>query len=592
VRYLRDDLLNPLPDSSPRGENLRYASVYDKIKEARQEDDDDSPQGEWQRQRKKADLPAVFKLAGDVLATKSKDLQVAAWLCEALLRREGFAALPECIFLIHELQLRFWDILYPELDNGSPEFRATPGEWFSSRCDYLLRRIPIAGKSFDWLKYKESRTIPYENDLRDDKDKARREEAVTEQRPLPEEFDSAFNSTPKSFYVAACVDLEAATEALASLEAFCDEKYGNVAPNFGKVRNVLSELKQGLEGLLKKKRELEPDPAPAGVAEIESALAETTEPQQQEFAQPTTETPKSSDPEEIFAIIGRLAAHMRKTDPQAVAAYLLSRSARWGELRSAGDSLDSSLLAAPSTDLRQNLKRFSNEGNWEELLNATETAMVSPCGRAWLDLQRYAWTACSQLGYYAVAKAICSELRALVRDFPSLPTVALADDTPAANPETRAWIEQNILDPQPEPSPVFVDAAPQPRASVNGHTDHYQEAAQLARAGRMVEAMELLGRNTGDSDSGREKFLRHLRVSQLCLNTGHFAIAYPILQDLFAEMQRRELLDWEGTDFVVEPLKLLVQCIDKTSQDTQERARIYNLLCRLEPGVALQLQRS
>lgn len=591
MRYLREDLLSPLPDANPRGENLRYASVYDKIKEARQEDEDDSPQGEWQRQRKKADIPAVLKLAGDALATKSKDLQLAVWLCEALLRREGFAALPECIFLIHELQLRFWDILYPELDDGNPEFRATPQEWFSSRCDYLLRRTPIAGKSFNWLKYKEARTIPYENDLREDKDKARREEAVAEHKPLPEEFDSAFNSTPKSFYVAACADLEAAKEALASLGAFCDEKYGKLAPHFGKVRNVISELKQGLEGLLKKKRELEPDPAPAVVAEIESALAPAADPPQHESVQTIAEAPKSSDPEEIFAIIGRLAAHMRKADPSAVAAYLLSRSARWGELRSAGDSLDPSLLAAPSTDLRQNLKRFSNENNWEELLNATETAMVAPCGRAWLDLQRYSWTACSQLGYYAAAKAICSELRALVRDFPSLPTMALADDTPAANPETRAWIEQNILDSQPEPSALFVEAAPQPAPSVNGHVDHYQEAAQLARSGRMLEAMELLGRNTGASDSGREKFLRHLRISQLCLNTGHFAIAYPILQDLFAEMQRRELLDWEGTDFVVEPLKLLVLCIDKTSQDTQERAKIYNLLCRLEPGVALQLQR-
>lgn len=588
MRYLRDDLLNPLPESNPRGENLRYASVYDKIKEARQEDEDDSPQGEWQRQRKKADLSAVLKLAGDALATKSKDLQLAVWFCEGLLRREGFSALPECIFLLHELQLRFWDILYPELEDGSPEFRATPQEWFASRCDYLLRRIPIAGKSFDWLKYKESRTIPYENDLREDKDKARREEAVAEHKPLPEEFDSAFNNTPKSFYVAACTDLETATEALVSLEAFCDEKYGKVAPTFGKLRNIINELKQGIDGLLKKKRELEPDQASTAVAEIESTLAEASVAGQHESAQAIAEPPKSADPEEIFAIIGRLAAHMRKTDPSAVAAYLLSRSARWGELRSSGDSLDPSLPAAPSTDLRQNLKRFSNDGNWEELLNATEAAMVSPCGRAWLDLQRYAWTACSQLGYYAAARAICSELRALLRDFPSLPSAALADDTPAANPETRAWIEQNILDPQPEPSPVF--AAPQP-AALNGHADHYQEAAQLARSGRMVEAMELLGRPTGESDSGREKFLRHLRVSQLCLSTGHFTIAYPILQDLFAEMHRRELLDWEGTGFVVEPLRLLVQCIDKTSQDTQERAKIYNLLCRLEPGVALQLQR-
>ena len=87
---LRDDLLNPIPGENPSGANLRYAPVYDKIKEARREDDD-APQGEWARERKVADWKQVIKLAGEALATKSKDLQLAAWLTEAMLRTEGFA---------------------------------------------------------------------------------------------------------------------------------------------------------------------------------------------------------------------------------------------------------------------------------------------------------------------------------------------------------------------------------------------------------------------------------------------------------------------------------------------------------------------
>ena len=89
---LRDDLLNPIPGDNPSGANLRYAPVYDKIKEARREDDD-APQGEWERERKVADWKQVIKLAGEALATKSKDLQLAAWLTEAMLRTEGFAGL-------------------------------------------------------------------------------------------------------------------------------------------------------------------------------------------------------------------------------------------------------------------------------------------------------------------------------------------------------------------------------------------------------------------------------------------------------------------------------------------------------------------
>src|SRR3954452_6280702 len=110
---LRDDLLNPIPGANPSGENLKYAPVYDKIKEARRQDDD-APQGEWQRERKIADYIQVLKLAGDALATKSKDLQLAAWITEALVNREGFSGLNQGLKLTQGLIVNFWDTLYPE----------------------------------------------------------------------------------------------------------------------------------------------------------------------------------------------------------------------------------------------------------------------------------------------------------------------------------------------------------------------------------------------------------------------------------------------------------------------------------------------
>ncbi|HLJ86713.1 MAG TPA: type VI secretion system protein TssA [Candidatus Angelobacter sp.] len=598
MSLLREDLLTPLP-GDPKGENLRYAPVYDKIKEARQEDEDDSPQGDWQRPLKRADFAAVLKLAGEALATKSKDLQLAAWLSEAAIRREGFGALPECIKLMHELQVRFWDVLYPELEDGNPEFRATPQEWFSSRCDYLLRRVPLTKKGPDWLRYKESRSVGYEEAANDDDKKQRREEAIADGKLTAEDFDEAFTSTPKAFYVATSAHLEGAEEALAALESFCDEKYGNVAPSFAKLRSVLVEVKQTADILLHKKRELEPDP----VAEEETIAAEEEPVIEQELEpsapvvaaprRPSASLPQNAptSAEEAGAVIAQAAECLRKLDPSAVAPYLLSRSLRWGELRSAGDSPDPMFLVAPATDVRQTLKRLSLDSNWDELLNAAEAAVASPCGRAWLDLHRYTWRASSELGYSAVAKAICSEVRSLLHDFPDLPSWVLADDTPTANPETNSWLQEYVIvSPKVEESAPIVQIAPSTDSVQNGSPDQFEAAAELARNGRLGEAMEILSRPGSHENSGREKFLRQLRVSQLCLSTGNSAIAYPILQSLFAEIQRRGLLEWESTSFNVQPLALLVQCIDKTGQDAQQRSQIYDLLCRLEPTVALQLQ--
>jgi len=37
---------------------------------------------------------------------------------------------------------------------------------------------------------------------------------------------------------------------------------------------------------------------------------------------------------------------------------------------------------------------------------------------------------------------------------------------------------------------------------------------------------------------------------------------------------------------------MLVQCIDRTTRDQQERSHAYSLLCRLGPVAALQLEKS
>lgn len=88
---LREDLLAPVAGENPSGDDLYYDKVFDQIKEARREDEDDLPEGDWERaQKKKADHRAVIKLAGEALAKKSKDLRLAGWLVESQLRVEGF----------------------------------------------------------------------------------------------------------------------------------------------------------------------------------------------------------------------------------------------------------------------------------------------------------------------------------------------------------------------------------------------------------------------------------------------------------------------------------------------------------------------
>jgi type VI secretion system protein ImpA len=90
--------------------------------------------------------------------------------------------------------------------------------------------------------------------------------------------------------------------------------------------------------------------------------------------------------------------------------------------------------------VRTRMKTLAANKRWADLLELTESAAATECARGWLDLQRYAITACEGLGYMAAANAIKSELRCLLADYPKLVSSTLLDDTGAANPETGAWL--------------------------------------------------------------------------------------------------------------------------------------------------------
>src|SRR5215472_6047769 len=77
--------LVPIPGDNPSGRNLAYDPAYDEIREARRAEDQ-THQGEWKRETKAADWDAVVALGGACLRTRTKDLQVAAWVAEALAR--------------------------------------------------------------------------------------------------------------------------------------------------------------------------------------------------------------------------------------------------------------------------------------------------------------------------------------------------------------------------------------------------------------------------------------------------------------------------------------------------------------------------
>jgi type VI secretion system protein ImpA len=602
---LREDLLVPIPGDNPSGQNLHYAPVYDKIKEARRKEDPIA-QGDWQRALKEADYRLVIKLATDALAKTTKDLQIGAWLSEALVYQEGLSGLADGIALLHGLLENFWDTVHPEIEDGDLEMRAAPLAWVGEyrEMELAVRSIPITKGRLNWLKYKESRAVGYEADIGESDSKRRtRAEAIADGKLTPEEFDADVTNTSLQELEELIAEADVALEKLATLDELTQEKFGNDAPSYRLLRTAIEDVQHTARILAGTKPKAEPEPeaeeVEAAAEEEYAAEASSTDaaPAAAKRAKVKVTAAEPADRDDAIHRIVAAAAFMRREDPKNPGPYLVIRGLRWGELRASTEP-NPELLEAPSTEIRQQIKRLMLDGEWQQVLEHAESAMGLPCGRGWLDLQRYSVRACSELGYEydTVAASIRSELRALLKDFPQLPSMTLLDDTATANAETQAWLKE-FMEPEPAAVPEQAQEVPDPiedddytAQEAESHTpDTYDLALEALRSGNHEQAMQLISQQVGQERSGRGRFLRRMQLAQICIYSNRHAIAYPLLQDLAQEIETRKLENWEQPESIAQTLALLLQTMQKLRFDESERKKIYGQICRLDPIQAARL---
>ncbi|MBL0938797.1 MAG: type VI secretion system protein TssA [Gemmatimonadaceae bacterium] len=600
--------LAPISPDQPAGADLRYDTRLDPIKEARREEL--LPGTDF----KLADWAAVIAQCSALLQKETKDLQLAAWLTEALVRRNGVPGLLTGVSITRGLLEGFWDTIYPLPEDDDLELRAGPLEWVGTKLALPLRLSPIFGR-FSCADLDTARTVPDESKAQQDNEaRTAREAAIADGKPTPEEVAQDQEALNKGQLRSLIADIDATVAELQALERFCDERMGRDAPTFGPLRSALDEPRRILTSLLARVLETDPDPideptAEDGAGEGDAGEGDGTLP---------TEPTSAADAGRRIGTIARWLRQEQRANP---AAYRLLRGYRWGELLTDTPVLNERLLEAPPTAIRSRLRALLLDGKWPELLEQGESLMATTAGRGWLDLQRYAWTAATNLGgeYAAVATAIRAELRTLLATFPQLPRLMLMDETPTANDETRAWIADEVL-----ADPAQVAAEPTDEADalpsdgtelvadaiVEDHrtaeqgglartrgrhpaaagADPFVQALAEHRAGRPQRAIELLTAELQRERSPRGRFLRQTQIAFVMVEAGLHAVAHPILQQLVERIDERKLDEWESGPLVAQPLALMHRVLVARNEDSSEQERLYLRICRLDPIQALGLR--
>ncbi|MCW5581316.1 MAG: type VI secretion system protein TssA [Luteimonas sp.] len=322
-----DDLLAPLPGADPCGEDLAFSAEYDRLQEARRNDDPTLDQGEWVTDLKIADWPAVEAGTAELLRTRTKDLQLAVWSAEAGARLHGFRGLAAGYRLVAGLCDRYWDTLHPVPDGGDQEQRIGNLGWLLSHSPDWIRDIPLAAGPqgrFGQVHFDTARARQANPD---------EHAAAVDGLPQLEVMEAARRATPREFCMALLESVPDCEAALRDLERVVDARLGVDGPSFAAVRDQLAHSHRLVvryardAGVLLDGNEAVTEAgAEAGDAGLDAGGT----------AAPAVagggQNAQIASRREALAQLRRVAEFFRRTEPHSPVAYLADKAARWGEM--------------------------------------------------------------------------------------------------------------------------------------------------------------------------------------------------------------------------------------------------------------------
>lgn len=316
-------LVQPISDLLPSGESLRRGTIYDKIKEARREDDPGLAQGIWKTDVKRADWREVEKVALDALQSKSKDLRIAAWLTEAWLNERGFSGAERGLRVIEGLCDRFWDSVYPQIEDDDLDSRMAPISWINDKLSVSLKLVPITAPNtkepdiLHWQHWEKASMLeragqkPGEGDV------------------STPQFQTAVLLTPAKFYRRISQEIHDLKQAAEELEKLIDKKVGQPMAALWQFKEILDSMGAFVGQALDQKAEEEPG-------------SEEGEPGE---AGATTEFTSHDDPggqgvrwgpirnrAEAYQRLSEAADYLLQKEPHSPVPHLIRRAVSWGNM--------------------------------------------------------------------------------------------------------------------------------------------------------------------------------------------------------------------------------------------------------------------
>jgi type VI secretion system protein ImpA len=326
-----DQLVEPIAEDKPVGEDLREDaspnSDYYTVKGERQAARSAERKNLFDRDTSEADAHwhKVLDLAPPILSDKAKDLEVACWYTEALIRRYGFQGLRDGLNLLRQLIENYWDDIYPLPDEDGLETRVAPlaglnGEGADGVLIAPIRNVMVTEGNppapFNVWHYQQARDVQKIND-----EEARAEKAAKLGFSV-DDIDRAVNESDETFFVNLRDDIRACIDEYRRIDALLAEKCGaHDAPPTSNVISVLEECLGVVNHIGRLKLPSEEAPA--------EETGEASEGGEQSAAPAAAAGPIQSR-DQAFKQLRIIADFFRQTEPHSPISYVLEKAIKWG----------------------------------------------------------------------------------------------------------------------------------------------------------------------------------------------------------------------------------------------------------------------
>ena len=332
-----DSLLAPIDEASPTGDDVRNdfspTSLYQTIKMERNEaraaerhavnaDEAFEAVSHWNR---------ITEIAPTILSTQSKDLEIACWLAEAMVRRYGFSGLRDAFKLILGLIEQHWDNLHPMPDEYGMETRVLcvqglNGEGADGVLIAPIRRVDITqgNNAFSLWQYRQAL------DTKNIKDEDARDRKTENLGFSLSDIEKAVEESSQTFYINIHDDLKEAIDCYTKIglkfDELCD---ADDSPPTRAIIEVLNENLRAIIHLAQHKL-----PSPETLADEEDT---TSDEASNEAPLPSeTHVKKTKGPienrEDAFKQLLEIATYFRKHEPHSPISYILQKAVKWGNM--------------------------------------------------------------------------------------------------------------------------------------------------------------------------------------------------------------------------------------------------------------------